>query len=181
MRRVPKPMTSRAGGRPKSPYKPKTAFKKGHKAVYAKVRDETEESLPRKTYKQLYKLRKPPADKKERRKLGQQFVVWAFEEDNLILEEFPIQHGITPKSFRLLAKSDPEFGEYFDIGKAALGARRERLVGRELFKAMHPMYNDAWSDYLDTKQDKDSKSSPSTITVITNSAERTDVVPEKKH
>ena len=175
-------MTSRAGGRPKGPFKPSTAFKKGHKAIYAKVPSVSESSLKKKefTYTKLYKLKRPPVDKKKIRELGNKFVGWSLDQENIIWEEFCIEEGITPSHFERLKDKDEEFADCFEMAQAALASRRQRIVGRDMLKSMHPLYDPRWRSYLDSQKDKDSKNTPSNITVITNSAERTDIVPERK-
>lgn len=177
---VRKPMTLRAGGRPKSPSKNDSSFKKGHKAIYANVPSTHENSLPKKTYTQLYNLKRPPVDPKEIKKLGNDLVKWCADDDSLILEEFAIQEGIAPSHFRRLMNKHKYFAECYEFAKAAVAARRERIVGKDLFKAMHSYYHEDWGSYLDARKEKENEKGSQSITVITQPAERTDIVPDRQ-
>ncbi len=179
-KKVPRHMSSRSPGRRKSPQKNETSFKKGNRAIYTKVPSVSESSLPKKSYTQLYSLKRPPVDPKEITTLGDAFVTWSTDDDSFILEEFAIQQGIAPSHFKRLINKHTYFAECYEFAKAVIAARRERIVGRDLFKAMHPMYNDEWGAYLDARKEKENESSTQSIIVVTQPAKETDVVPKRK-
>lgn len=173
MKRVTKSLSG-----PKKHLPNKTSFKPGqNKAIYSKVPCATEKSLGKPTYKQLYNLIKPPTDPKERLKLGKKFLAWSLLPDTLIWQEFPIQEGIVPSAFKWMCSKDDVFKDYFEMSIAALAAKRERIIGKDLMRAMHPLYDREWRDYQESKHEAKQNDH---LVYVPLAVERTNQVPEKK-
>lgn len=166
MRKKPKKYVAGPEG---SSYTDRKPPKPKSKAVYAKVPKESETPLERKTYTQLYNLKRPPVDPKEIKKLADKLILWARKDDSIIIEEFAIEEGISPVHFRRLGEKDDYFNEAYILAKHAVGARRERLTFSEnLVRMTYPLYNDAFAEYQKEKASwsKKEEDTAKNITVV---------------
>lgn len=180
-KKPPKQMSSSKPGPKKSPYAPKNPSKGPSKAVYSKVPGENEKSLEKKSYTKMYNLNRPPTNKKDIEELGNQFIEWSRGEDAVIIEEFAIEKGIAPFHFRRLGDKNEYFNDCYQLVRATVAARRERIVGKDLFKAMHPLYHDEWREYLDHRAviTKDKSNASQNITVVMEPYPDSGKVPER--
>ena len=180
MRTKPRtPMTSNKPGPKKHPSAPKNPNGFVKKAVYAKVPQENQGTLPRKSYTQLYELKRPPRHPELIKELAHELIAWSRQEDSIIIEEFSIEKGYSPVYFRKLIEKNDYFAQAYALAKAAVAARRERIVGKDLFKAMHPLYHDEWREYI-AERDSRKDNNPGSVVVEMHPYPSSDKVPERE-
>jgi len=91
-------------------------------------------------------LVRAPTDLDIQNDLGLELKLWATNEDNFEIEDFPISKSIAPSRFFAMAEMNPYFEECLDISRAIIASRlikswRTGLLPRDFVIRILPLYH----------------------------------------
>ena len=144
-------------------------------------------NLPTKTNYHPYEI--TPKDTKTQNKLADELIEWAYNNEVIDLDLFPLSKRLSPYRFYKISQSNPYLEEALEVAKYIISSRlkkgwADRSIDASYAKEMLPEYNQTYRDWVRMKilavmELRARANDPSNFTVVLDQIPTSSAVPER--